>query len=176
MAAFDRLLVIGRTHHDPDLRIPRLNAQHGNPAAKFDALACDLTENDVCAFRIFAGERLRCLQHRHRRAEPAKGLRQLEADGATSNDDEMVGSRDQIEDRLVGEMRGSLKSRNCGSDGVDPVAITKRRALIWIPSPTSTVLRSLKRAAPRITRTPSPVKRSFESLGAIAAMTPCTCR
>src|SRR5262245_5973813 len=42
-------------------------------------------------------------------------------------------------------------------------------------SPTVTVLRSLKRAAPAITRTPRPLKRSFESLGAIAAMTSCTC-
>ena len=53
--------------------------------------------------------------------------------------------------------------------------MTKRRALISIPSPTTTVSRSLKRAAPSITRTPRPVKRSFESFGAIAAMTSCTC-
>ena len=45
-----------------------------------------------------------------------------------------------------------------------------------MPSRTTTVLRSLKRAAPAITRTPSPLKRSFESFGAIAAMTSCTCR
>ena len=38
-----------------------------------------------------------------------------------------------------------------------------------------TVLRSLKLAWPEMTRTPSPVKRSFESLGAIVAMTSCTC-
>src|SRR5215475_767609 len=51
----------------------------------------------------------------------------------------------------------------------------KRRAAISMLSPTTTVLRSLKRAAPAITRTPRPLKRSFESLGAIAAMTSCTC-
>src|SRR5262249_42860371 len=60
-------------------------------------------------------------------------------------------------------------------DGDEPVAMTKRRAAISIPSPTTTVLRSLKRAAPAITRTPRPLKRSFESFGAIAAMTSCTC-
>src|SRR5262249_2690761 len=43
----------------------------------------------------------------------------------------------------------------------------------WV-SPTRTALRLLKRALPAITRTPSPVKRSLESLGAIAAITPCT--
>src|SRR5215472_5934071 len=61
-----------------------------------------------------------------------------------------------------------------GSAGEEPVAMTKRRAAISMPSPTATVLRSLKRAAPAITRTPSPLKRSFESFGAIAAMTSCT--
>src|SRR5215831_9445271 len=54
--------------------------------------------------------------------------------------------------------------------------MTKRRAAISISSPTATVLRSLKRAAPAITRTPRPLKRSFESFGAIAAITSCTCR
>ena len=63
-----------------------------------------------------------------------------------------------------------------GSDGDDPVAITKRRAAISVPSPATTVSRSLKRAAAAITRTPRPVKRSLESFGAIAAITSCTCR
>src|SRR6266568_4419528 len=61
-----------------------------------------------------------------------------------------------------------------GTAGEDPVASTKRRALIS-NSPTATVRLSLKRAAPTMTRTPSPLKRSTESLGAIAAMTRCTC-
>ena len=63
-----------------------------------------------------------------------------------------------------------------GSEGEEPVAMTKRRAAISMPSPTATVSRSLKQAAPSMTRTPSPLKRSFESFGAIAAMTPCTWR
>src|SRR5262245_55195745 len=61
-----------------------------------------------------------------------------------------------------------------GSAGEEPVAMTKRRALTSMASPTTTVSRSLNRAAPSITRTPSPVKRSFESFGAIAAITACT--
>src|SRR5262245_23891850 len=61
-----------------------------------------------------------------------------------------------------------------GSAGEEPVAMTKRRALTSMASPTTTVSRSLNRAAPSITRTPSPVKRSFESFGAIASITACT--
>ena len=61
-----------------------------------------------------------------------------------------------------------------GTAGDEPVAITKRRALISNASPTTTVVGSVKRASPSITRTPSPVKRSLESFGAIAAMTPWT--
>ena len=112
MAAFNRLFAIGLAHHDPDLGIHRFHTQHGNPTAKVDAFVRDLTENDVCALRIFAGERLRRLQHRHRRPEPAKGLRQLEAYRATSDDNEMVGPRDEIEDRLVGKVGGGFESRN----------------------------------------------------------------
>ncbi len=62
-----------------------------------------------------------------------------------------------------------------GTAGDEPVAITNRRALISNLSPTAIVAASLKRAAPSITCTPRPVKRSFESFGAIAAMTPRTC-
>ena len=61
-----------------------------------------------------------------------------------------------------------------GTAGDEPVAITKRRALISTSSPTTTVRLSLKRAVPSITRTPRPAKRSFESFGAIAAITSCT--
>ena len=61
-----------------------------------------------------------------------------------------------------------------GADGTEPVATTKRRALISNRSPTTTVAASLKQASPSITRTPSPVKRSLESFGAIAAMTSWT--
>ena len=61
-----------------------------------------------------------------------------------------------------------------GIAGVEPVAITKRRALMAV-APTATVPASRKCAAPSITRTPRPAKRSLESVGAIAAITPCTC-
>ena len=59
-----------------------------------------------------------------------------------------------------------------GIAGDEPVAITTRRALISMSSPTATMSLSLKRASPSITRTPRPVKRSLESFGAIAAITP----
>ena len=57
--------------------------------------------------------------------------------------------------------------------------MTKRRALMRC-SPATTVRLSTKRAAARTTRTPRPVNRSTESLGAIAAITSrmwwCTAR
>ena len=58
--------------------------------------------------------------------------------------------------------------------GEEPVAITKRRAVMRA-EPAWTVLRSTKWPASSITRTPSPVKRSTESLGAMTPMTPWTC-
>ena len=61
-----------------------------------------------------------------------------------------------------------------GIAGDEPVAITTRRALISMSSPTATVFLSLKRAWPAITRTPRPVKRSRESFGAMVAITRCT--
>ena len=57
-----------------------------------------------------------------------------------------------------------------GIAGREPVAITKRRARTFV-SPTVTVCRSMKRAAPFSTVTPSPVNRSTELFGSIAAMT-----
>ena len=60
-----------------------------------------------------------------------------------------------------------------GTIADDPVAITKRFAWITLPS-ASTVLGPVNLAAPRITLTPSPVNRSTESFGSIAAMTPRT--
>src|SRR5262249_19047557 len=62
-----------------------------------------------------------------------------------------------------------------GTAGAEPVAITKRRALISNFSPTATDVLFLKRATPSITWTPRPVKRSLESLGAIAAIALRTC-
>jgi len=62
-----------------------------------------------------------------------------------------------------------------GITGRDPVAMTKRRARIS-NSPATTVLRSAKRASAWMTRTPSAVKRSTESFGAIVAITSWTCR
>ena len=60
-----------------------------------------------------------------------------------------------------------------GMAGEEPVAITKRRALMRV-SPATTVSRLMNWPAALMTLTPRPVNRSTESLGAMAAMTPCT--
>ena len=60
-----------------------------------------------------------------------------------------------------------------GIAGDEPVAMMKRRALM-VTSSTAIVLASRKRAAPAMTRTPRPVKRSRESCGATASMAWCT--
>ncbi len=62
-----------------------------------------------------------------------------------------------------------------GTVGAEPVAMTMRRAEIAC-SPALTSFGPVKRAAAAMTRTPSPVKRSTKSCGAIAAITPCTWR
>ena len=60
-----------------------------------------------------------------------------------------------------------------GTAGEEPVAMTKRRALMrW--SPASTVSRLMNWPAAWITLTPRPVNRSTELFGAMAAMTPWT--
>ena len=61
-----------------------------------------------------------------------------------------------------------------GTAADEPVAITKRRALIVKP-PASTSSGPVNLACSGITLTPRPVKRSTESFGSIAAITPRTC-
>jgi hypothetical protein len=66
---------------------------------------------------------------------------------------------------------GTLSSPGMGGTaGDEPVAMTKRRAVIFA-SPATTVLASMNLAPAWMTRTPSPVKRSMESLGSMAAIT-----
>ena len=132
-------------------------------------------EHDRGAFRIVLGERRRGLQHRHLRAEPAMRLRQLEADRPAADDDEMLGAALEFEDRLVGEIGRLGKARDRRHRGGRAGRDHEAPRLDLEVSPTATVAASVKRAAPAITCTPRPVKRSFESFGAIAAMTPCTC-
>ena len=57
-----------------------------------------------------------------------------------------------------------------GIAGDEPVAITKHRACILMPS-ISTVVWSVKRPVPAMTRTPRPTKRCAESFGPTAAIT-----
>ena len=68
---------------------------------------------------------------------------------------------------------GAHRVEACRAAGIDPVAITNRRARTSI-SPTTIVLRSKNFAWPHMTRTPRPVKRCAESAGATAAMMPRT--
>ena len=67
-----------------------LDADDRDAAAKVDALAHECIEHDAGAFGVLVRERLRRFQHRHRAAEPAKRLRQLEPDRTRADDDEML--------------------------------------------------------------------------------------
>src|SRR5262249_47878166 len=120
------------------------------------------------------------LEHGHLGAEPAERLRQLEPDRAGADHDQMPRTLGQIEHGFVGEMRrvGEARDRrrrrrragrNDQAPRPDRAALAARDG-----PPIVTVVASWKRAAPSITRTPRPVKRSFESFGSIAAMTRCT--
>ena len=116
------------------------------------------------------------VEHGDLGAEPAERLRQLEPDRTAAEHDQVFRPLADLERVLVGEIGHLLESRTpTGTIGREPVAITKRRALISnlmsSSGPTTTVLLSRKRASPSITRTPSPVKRSLELFGAIASMT-----
>ena len=61
-----------------------------------------------------------------------------------------------------------------GSDGDEPVAMTKRRA-VMMKSPAATVRASKNRAAPSMTCTPRPAKRSRASIGATVLATSRRC-
>ena len=145
-------------------------------AADRDALARQRVEHDGDAFRVFLAERLRRnLQHRHLGAEPAERLRELEPDSARAEHDQMLRPLACVEDGLVGEDTGTASMPEIGGTaGCEPVAITKRRALISnltsSSGPSTTVRPSRNRASPSMTRTRRPVKRSLESFGAIASI------
>jgi hypothetical protein len=117
----------------------------------------------------------RGFQHRHLRAEPAMRLRKLEPDRPAADDDEMLGTVLEIEDRLVGEIRRLGQARDRRHRGDEPVAITKRRALTSNLSPTATVVGILEARRPFDHLHAEAGEALLESFGAIAAMTPCTC-
>ena len=105
MSAFDRLL--GSFGDDVDLNA-RQHAAHLpdlHTGAQRDAFAGERVEHDGCAFRIGIGQRRRRVEHGDFGAEPAKRLRQLEADGIRANDNEMARALGEIEYGFVGEMR-----------------------------------------------------------------------
>ena len=179
IGALDGLLG-GAGQHHLDALAQRAHALDLDVAADRDALARQRVEHDGDAFRVFLGERLRRnLQHRHLGAEPAERLRELEPARARAEDDQVLGPLARVEDVLVGEIRALRRCRrSTAPTGCEPVAITKRRALISnltsSSGPSTTVRASRKRASPSMTRTCMPVKRSLESFGAIASMTRCT--
>ena len=76
------------------------------------------------------GKRRRRFEHRDLGAEPAKRLRQFEADRAGADDDEMARAIGEIEHGFGGEMRRVGKPGIGGSAGDEPVAMTKRRAVM----------------------------------------------
>ena len=141
--------------------------------ADLDALGAQALQHHLRQLRIVLAERLQRLEHGDAAAEPQMGLGQLQADRAAADDDQMVELVAVVEDGLVGEVghvveAGDRRDGRRGAGGDDEAA--RLDAL----SPASTVSRLMNWAAAWITLTPRPVKRSTESLGAMAAMTPWT--
>ena len=110
------------------------------------------------------------------RAEPAEGLRHLEADRPAADDDEMRRQTLQLEDRLVGEIgNGREILGSAGAVGREPVATTKRRARISV-SPTVMACRSLEaRLAAKHGHAETGETARPKSFGSIAAITCRTC-
>ena len=102
-------------------------------AADHDALAAERVEHDSGAFGIVAGERRRRFEHRDFGAEAAERLRQFEAGRAGADDDQMARALGEIEYRLVGEIGRAGQARDRRQAGDEPVAMTKRRALMSKP-------------------------------------------
>ena len=71
-------------------------------------------------------------------AEPAKCLRQLEAGRAGADHDQMLRASREFESRVGGQIRRGSRPGIGGSAGAEPVAMTKRRALISMSSPAAT--------------------------------------
>src|SRR4029077_19934768 len=189
MTAGDGLVTVRRRDVDLHARQHAAHPRDRDAAAQRDTLARQRVEHDGGAFRIVALERRPGFEHGAVGAEPAKDLRKLEADGAGADDDEMTRAIGEIEYGLAGEMRrvgkvlGGRRRRRCGvpesfgspgSPGEEPVAMTKRRAAM-VQSPAATLRASKNRAAPSMTRTPRPARRSRAWRGAAAAATSRKC-
>src|SRR5262249_30327736 len=109
MAALDLAIAV---NDDLDLCTGAFDARDRDLAADVDALTRKRVEHDRRAFAILARERLRRFQHRDGSAEAAKGLRELEADGARADDDQVLRPRGEIEHGFVGEVRHRVEPRD----------------------------------------------------------------
>ena len=101
-------------------------------------------------------------------------LGELQADRAAADDDQMIEPLRVVEDRFVREIRDAVEARDRrngwrGAGGDDEAM----RLDALVAGDDGALVR--KAAAVWMTCTPRPVKRSTESLGAMAAMTLRTC-
>ena len=160
-----RFAVLGEMHGDALHRA--LDAL--DPRARDAARTCVSVRRSISdggCLRVLLAEEGGRLEDGDMRAEHAVGLRQLDADRAAADHDEMLDPLADVEDRLVGEIGDLVEPGIGGTAASEPVAMTKRRARIST-RPASTVNLSRKLACAWITRTPSPVKRSTKSFGAM---------
>ena len=106
-------------------------------------------------------------------AEAQIGLRQLQPDRSAADDDQMVELVAVVEDGLVGEIGHAVEARDGRHGGRRAGGDDEAARLDALVAGQHRVAAD-ELAAARITLTPRPVNRSTESLGAMAAMTPCT--
>src|SRR5690606_28056827 len=88
---------------EADVAILASDLADGGVLADGDAVAAQGGKDMGCKLGILPAEGAPGLDHGYRRAEAPVRLRQLEADGAAADDDEMLGPPRQVEGRLVGE-------------------------------------------------------------------------
>src|SRR5262249_51469600 len=124
------------------------------------------------AFAVLARERLTRFQHRDRGAKAAKGLRELETDGARADDDQMFRPHGEIEHGFVGEVGHRFEPRDrrkrrrgAGRDDEAP--------RLTPPPPPPWVWRPWRPPAPAPPRGRGRWRPSFKWWGAIAAMRWC---
>jgi hypothetical protein len=98
--------------------------------------------------RVVLAQRLGAFDHRDLRPEAAMRLRHFHPDGTAADDDQVIGTLAQVEDRLVGVVGRVASPGIGGTKGREPVAMTKRRALM-----------TCRRPAPR-SRDESPIRGS----------------
>ena len=174
LRSFPRLRFAPCAMIDLDARQHAAHLRDLDPGAQLDAFAGERVEHDGRAFGIFAGERRRRLEHGDVGAEAAKRLRQFEADrpapmtmrwrGQSARSNTVSWS-----DTACRQARDRRQCRRRAGGDDEAARLDGRRHR---PRPCAG---SVNRAAPSMTRTPSPAKRSRESCGATASTTSRTC-